>query len=241
MSGPGKGADAEQAQKRVVKQVFNATDWLNSPRFVRVVTSVLGNIDNFPKDKPKFLASVIKIIYIFGEKFPLKEGEMKALVAYYSNTGNTEKLARGIYEGIEQAEKEILPIKKVKDVKDIDIIFCGFPVQSHSVPGEAEAFIKSIPIGKKLAFFATHGSLRGGQLAVQAFYYALSLASKETVLGTFGCRGKVKSSIIDALMNKAEYRSWAIEAQSAVDHPDEGDLENAKSWAKAMIAKARAQ
>jgi hypothetical protein len=62
MSGPGKGADAEQAQKRVVKQVFNATDWLNSPRFVRVVTSVLGNIDNFPKDKPIFLASVIKII-----------------------------------------------------------------------------------------------------------------------------------------------------------------------------------
>ena len=166
---------------------------------------------------------------------------MKALVAYYSDTGNTEKLARGIYEGIEQAEKEILPIKQVKDVEGFDIIFCGFPVQAHSVPGEAQAFIKSIPEGKKLAFFATHGSLRGGQLAIQAFYYALSLASKETVLGTFGCRGKDKSSIIDALMNKAEHRSWAIEAQSAVGHPDEGDLEDAKSWAKAMLAKARAQ
>lgn len=166
---------------------------------------------------------------------------MKALVAYYSVTGNTEKLARGIYEGIEQAEKEILPIKQVKDVEGFDIIFCGFPVQAHSVPGEAQAFIKSIPEGKKLAFFATHGSLRGGQLAIQAFYYALSLASKETVLGTFGCRGKVKSSIIDAMMNKAEHRSWAIEAQSAVGHPDQGDLEDGKSWAKAMIAKAMAQ
>lgn len=165
---------------------------------------------------------------------------MKALVAYYSDTGNTEKLARSIYEGIEQAEKEILHIKEVKDVEDSDIIFCGFPVQSHSVPGKVEAFIKSIPDGKKLAFFATHGSLRGGQLAIQAFHSALSLTSKTTVLGTFGCRGKVKSSIIDALMKKALHRSWAIEAQSAVGHPNESDFEDAKAWAKAMIAKARA-
>jgi flavodoxin I len=165
---------------------------------------------------------------------------MKALVAYYSDTGNTEKLARAIYEGIEQAEKEILHIKEVKDVEDSNIIFCGFPVQSHSVPGKVEAFIKSIPEGKKLAFFATHGSLRGGQLAIQAFHSALSLTSKTTVLGTFGCRGKVKSSIIDALMKKALHRSWAIEAQSAVGHPNESDFEDAKAWAKAMIAKARA-
>jgi flavodoxin len=165
---------------------------------------------------------------------------MKALVAYYSDTGNTEKLARAIYEGIEHAEKEILHIKEVKDVEDADIIFCGFPVQSHSVPGKVGAFIKSIPEGKKLAFFATHGSLRGGQLAIQALHSALSLTSKTTVLGTFGCRGKVKSSIIDALMKNAEHRSWAIEAQSAVGHPDKGDFEDAKAWAKAMIVKARA-
>ena len=166
---------------------------------------------------------------------------MKALVAYYSDTGNTEKLARGIYEGIEQAEKEIFKINEVKDVEGFDIIFCGFPVQSHSVPGKAEAFIKSIPEGKKLAFFATHGSLRGGQLAIEAFYYALSLTSKGTVLGTFGCRGKVKSSILDALMNKAEHASWALEAQSAASHPDDKDLEDAKSWAKTMLAKADGQ
>jgi flavodoxin len=165
---------------------------------------------------------------------------MKALVAYYSATGNTEKLARAIYDGIEQAEKEISDIKEVKDVEDADIIFCGFPVQAHSVPGKAEAFIKSIPEGKKLAFFATHGSLRGGQLAIEAFYHATSLASKGTVLGTFGCRGKVKSSIIDELMKKPEHRSWAIEAQGAIGHPNEADFEDARAWAREMIAKGRA-
>ena len=121
------------------------------------------------------------------------------------------------------------------------MVFCGFPVQAHSVPDKVESFLKSIPEGKKLALFATHGSLRGGQLAITAFYKALSLTSTQTVLGTFGCRGEVKSDIIDALLNKAEHRGWALEAQSAIGHPDESDLEDAKEWAKAMIAKARSK
>jgi hypothetical protein len=45
---------------------------LNRPRFVREATMDLGNMDKFPQDIPKFLALVIKIIYILGEKFSLK-------------------------------------------------------------------------------------------------------------------------------------------------------------------------
>jgi flavodoxin len=164
---------------------------------------------------------------------------MKALVTYYSETGNTKKLAEAIYEGVEQAEKEILPVQDVTSVDDYDLLLCGFPVKSHTVPGEMEAFLKSIPEGKKVALFATHGSLRGGQMAITAFFYALSLVSKERVLGTFGCRGRVKSSLIDQLMNKPEHRSWAMEAQSAVGHPDGADLEDAKVFARQMVAKAR--
>ena len=92
-----------------------------------------------------------------------------------------------------------------------------------------------------MAFFATHGSLRGGELAITAFYDALKLAPTGTVLGTFGCRGKVNSDILDALLNKPEHRGWALEAQSAIGHPHAADLEDAKKWAGAMISKARAQ
>jgi flavodoxin len=166
---------------------------------------------------------------------------MKALVTYYSQTGNTEKVAQAVYDGINVAGKDIIPIKEVGTAEDYDVIFCGFPVQAHSVPDKVESFLKNVPEGKKLALFATHGSLRGGQLAITAFYKALSLTAKQTVLGTFGCRGRVKSDIIDALLNKAEHRVWALEAQSAIGHPDESDLEDAKEWAKAMIAKARSK
>ena len=163
---------------------------------------------------------------------------MKALVAYYSESGNTEKLAKAIYEGITAPDKEIGAIVDVNP-SDYEVVFIGFPVQASSVPGKVENFIKSIPEGKMLAFFVTHGSLRGGQLAITALYYAFSLALNKTVLGTFGCRGEVKAGIIDSLLESPEHKAWAKEAQSAVGHPDDADLKDGEEFAGLMIAKAR--
>lgn len=163
---------------------------------------------------------------------------MKTLVAYYSESGNTEKLAKAIYDGIIVPEKKILPISDAS-AKGCDVIFVGFPVQASSVPAKVENFIKSVPEGRKLAFFITHGSLRGGQLAISALHYAFSLALKVTVLGTFGCRGQVKPGLIDALLKNPEHKAWALEAQSAAGHPDKADLADGKEFANWMIAKAR--
>jgi flavodoxin len=163
---------------------------------------------------------------------------MKALVTYFSQTGNTEKIARAIYEAID-FEKEIKPVLDVQDTKGYDIIFCGFPVIAHSVPGKAANFIKSLPAGQKIALFSTHGSLRGGQMPKQAFEHAIGLASQTKVLGHFGCRGQVKQAIIDDLMTKPEHKGWAEEAQGAIGHPDASDLADAKKFASDMIAKAR--
>jgi flavodoxin len=164
---------------------------------------------------------------------------METLVTFYSESGNTEKLANAVFEGIVQTEKEIMPIKDVSGMDSYDLIFCGFPVQSSSVPAKAEAFIKNIPTGKNVAFFTTHGSLRGGELAITAFYYALTLASHLNVLGTFGCRGKVKEKIVDELLKKAEHKAWAEEALSAAEHPNATDLEEGKEWARWMVARAQ--
>jgi flavodoxin len=160
------------------------------------------------------------------------EGDaMKVLVAYFTQTGNTEKVARAIYEAV-RAEKELLPVHEVKDPGGYDIIFCGFPVQVHSVPLAVEDFIKQIPAGRKIALFTTHGSLRGGKLATTAVEYAITLASKLKVLGTFGCRGKVDPKIIDDLLKKPEHRAWAEAAEGAATHPDESDLEDARQFAR---------
>ena len=166
---------------------------------------------------------------------------MKVLVAYYSDTGNTKKLGEAIYDAISESEKEISLATDAANLSDYDLIFCGFPVHSMGLPGKMVDFVKALPEGKKVAFFATHGSLRGGELAITAFYSALSLSKHLKVMGTFGCRGAVKQGIIDALLNKAEHRGWALEAQSAAGHPDEADIEDAKAFAEGMMTKARAK
>jgi len=165
---------------------------------------------------------------------------MKVLVAYLSKTGNTEKLAKAVFEAVEPPRKEILSIPEITDSSGYDVVFIGFPVQAHSVPWKVEEFAKSLPKGQKIAYFATHGSMRGGELAVTAFHHALTIAKGAVVLGTFGCRGQVEQKVIDGLMEKLEHRAWAQEAQSAAGHPDKADLEDARKWAEMMIAKARA-
>ncbi|MFP3928109.1 MAG: flavodoxin family protein [Desulfobacteraceae bacterium] len=164
---------------------------------------------------------------------------MKALVTYYSETGNTKKVAENIYEALEEVKKDLTPIDETVNPGEYDVIFCGFPVHAHSVPPKAASFIKGLPEGSRIALFATHGSLRGGELAVTAFHHALTLASKLKVLGTFGCRGKVKPSIIEGMMKKPEHKAWAEEAQSATGHPDRHDMEDAAQFAALMIQKAR--
>jgi flavodoxin len=163
---------------------------------------------------------------------------MKALVTYYSETGNTEKLALAIYDGAGQVEKQIVPIEEAGDLEVYDLIFCGFPVQAHGVPAKVESFLKAIPGGKRLALFGTHGSLRGGQMAIAGFYHALSVSGKDRVIGTFGCRGKVKFGLLEELGKRPEHKAWVMEAQSAMGHPDEADLEDGRTWAKEMVARA---
>ena len=90
-------------------------------------------------------------------------------------------------------------------------------------------------------YFATHGSMRGGELAITAFYHALNIVKNAIVLGTFGCRGQVNQKIIDGLMDKSEHRGWALEAQSAAGHPDENDLADGRDWTDKMMIKARAK
>jgi flavodoxin len=160
---------------------------------------------------------------------------MNILVAYYSETGNTRKVAEAIFSAIRHTRKKLLPIGQAADADSYDLVFCGFPVQNHSVPAKMVHFLEQLPKGKKLAIFATHGSLRGGEKAIGAFYAAISLAKGQTILGTFGCRGQVTFQLLDEWMESPQHRAWASEAQSANGHPDAADLEEAGTFAETMV------
>ena len=163
----------------------------------------------------------------------------KTLVTYFSRTGNTKLVAEAIF-GALPGDKTLKPLAEAGELVPYQLVFVGFPVQTHSIPYPVEVFLKSIPEGKKIALFCTHGSVTGSRLAREAMEYASVLVAKAQLVGTFSCRGKVSIKALEVLMQSPEHEAWADMAASAATHPDESDLEDARAFAR-WIATLAAQ
>ena len=155
---------------------------------------------------------------------------VRALVTYFSRTGNTRKIAEAIH-GALAGNADILPMDKVGDISPYGLVFIGFPVESHSVPYKVEEFLKGVPAGKKIALFSTHGALPGMKLSREALEYASILVSKARLLGTFSCRGKVAMEAREILSKSPEHEAWTDMAATASTHPDEHDAADARAFA----------
>jgi flavorubredoxin len=71
---------------------------------------------------------------------------MKAAIVYWSKTGNTEKVALAIKEGLEEAGVEVLFARTQEaddiDLFDDDLVCLGFPTYQLHPPVPMGAFIK---------------------------------------------------------------------------------------------------
>ena len=72
---------------------------------------------------------------------------MNAIIVYWSKTGNTEKVARAIQEGLEKARVHVL-LKRVEDAGDVDfyaydLVCIGFPSYGWSPPKPMDKFLNS--------------------------------------------------------------------------------------------------
>ncbi len=89
--------------------------------------------------------------------------KLKAIIVYYSATGNTKKVARSIQAGVKQilGDCDIASVKEAKtfDFNKYDILGLGSPVWSLREPANVQIFMQSLPALKgKFAFsFCTHG------------------------------------------------------------------------------------
>lgn len=160
------------------------------------------------------------------------------LVAYYSLTGNTKKIAETIFEALPHP-KAIKPLSEVQSLDEYDLVFVGFPVQSHSVPYKAEKFLQGIPKGKKIALFSTHGSVTGSRLSREAIEHAVVITSQAKLISTFSCRGKVSPQALEVLSRSPEHEAWTDMAASASTHPNEHDLADARAFARWALTLSR--
>jgi len=188
---------------------------------------------------------------------------MRILVAYYSETGNTAKVADAICEGLSTRghEADLMEIgatdrpgEVVPDTLDgHNLVFLGAACHDADLARPVKQFLERIPISPtfKLAGFVTHASYtpEGGDREQQAHERwasrcALSfrLASQEkgiAFLGYFGCQGAPSPPIEQFIHSTivTDDDEWEEYIQEVREHPDEDDLQQAREFAQQVLAR----
>lgn len=188
---------------------------------------------------------------------------MKILIAYYSETGNTAKIADAIREGLSTKGHEAglmevtdaaLQSESVPDtLSAYDLVFLGAACHDADLARPVKELLQSLPASStlKLAGFVTHASYtpEGGDREQQvhdtwASRCALSFrqASQEKgfdFLGYFGCQGAPSPPIEQFIHNTIVTREdeWEEYVQEVRKHPDEDDLRQAREFAREVLVR----
>lgn len=128
---------------------------------------------------------------------------LKTAIVYFSQTGNTNKLAEAIADGLQRGGLacDLVPLVKAdpQNLLKYDAIGLGNPVFFWKPPFPMRQFIARLPslVGKKAFVFCTYGTHRSTTLSVMA----RSLMKKGLqVVDSFAARGFDSYPI---------YREWA--------------------------------
>lgn len=108
----------------------------------------------------------------------LSFGQTRVLITYHSKTGNTEAMARAVFEGASSVNGVDVVMKRVEnttalDLVDADAIIVGSPVYNANVAPEVSQFIASWPFeGQPLkdklgAAFVSAGGVSAGEELTQ--------------------------------------------------------------------------
>jgi flavodoxin len=171
---------------------------------------------------------------------------MKVLVAYYSMSGNTEKLARAIHEEASKDHESYL--KKVDEVdpkwlNKHDVLFVGSPTHAGELSAAVKKFMTELPKSPrfKVAAFITHASPEWTEYGKCFTAFEAFAKEKEfTLLGCCDCQAKLAPEIQPYVKEarKASEAEWAEVMKSIEKRPNAGDLRNARKFAREMLAKA---
>ncbi len=151
----------------------------------------------------------------------------RTAIVYFSQTGNTEKVARAIARGMEAcgAAPDLLRLETTdpRTLADYDFIGFGVPSFYFKLPFNVKWFMKAMrPMKGKFAFaFLTHGGHPG--LALREMKRRLARRGV-TMVDAFCCLG------VDT------YPPF-IGADRQAGHPDDGELAEAEAFGRGLLAR----
>jgi flavodoxin len=157
---------------------------------------------------------------------------MKVLVAYMSQTGNTQKVAEAIYEAI-PAPKEIKGVGDVTSLEGYDLAFLGFPMHAFGPDEPVITFLQTHVKDRTIALFITHASPEDAPPLHEWIQKFKDAAVGANVIGVFNCQGQLAQPVKAAMLNNPnpQIQAWAKNDESQ-GQPDATRLERAKVFAK---------
>jgi flavodoxin I len=172
---------------------------------------------------------------------------MKVLITYLSQTGNTEKIARAIYE--ESSPANEVETKKLEEVNPenlsgYNLLFIGSPIHAGNLSGPVKDFLGRLqtPSGTKLAGFLTHAGAAYPDQIMSKFIEPFKTASEKNslkYLGCFSCQGFLNPAIHEMVKKGQNLtdEQWAERVKEMTGHPDAEDLNKARVFTKEVLAK----
>jgi len=171
---------------------------------------------------------------------------MKVLVTYFSQSGNTEKIAKAICE--EAAKTSYTDLKKLEEitpdmVAKYDCIFMGSPLHSGSLAApvkECLSVLKSTS-GQQMAGFITHMAPAYPEQDMDAFEEPMKTACREKGIeyrGCFDCQGFLAEAMHEPVQKKLgiDDETWAGMVKQMTGRPNQEDVDNAKAFVGRLFA-----
>jgi flavodoxin len=163
---------------------------------------------------------------------------MKTLVAYFSQTGNTRRVAEAIYE-IVTGEKEIKTLDQLQTLEGYDLTFIGFPIIGFGPAPQAKEFLGKYANGVKVALFITHAAPEDEEGLGTWLDKCREAAASANLVGTFDCMGELSEQIADYLIksNDPVLKAFGERRGETLGQPDATRLHRAREFARGVIEK----
>jgi len=161
---------------------------------------------------------------------------MQALVAYFSQTGNTKKVAEAIFGELGE-DAEIKALADVEDLDAYDLSFIGFPIIGFGPAKEGKSFLADHAAGKRVALFTTHASPEDSEPLREWLARCEEAASGAELVGIFDCQGELAEQIAGLLSESAdpELRAFAEARSETIGQPDATSLDKARAFAREIM------
>ncbi len=153
----------------------------------------------------------VKALDLLAEEEPRGRVVSKILIVYYSHTGNTEKMARAVSEGVEKvqgAEAKLARYESPSKLVGFDAILIGAPTYHHNMTDNIKSFLEEVA------------------------FHNIKLKNRiGTVFGSYGWSGEAPRLVLEVMEKKFEMA--VLRPPLLIKYtPDEKGLEECRNLGK---------